>query len=202
MKSFLQIGFLKCLWLLLPCLGWSTAFRCDLYFLTDPNKPALSYEPIIPRIREYPLSIRVIPEASGGPDFPSQELKTKLGLSVAHHVSWAIPSFSQKIFISLLRESAVIQFEPHGKPEYPFGEWFDNYTTQEGPISKSVAINRQFIGMMEIFSYKHKKLKCALTISDPPYRLQMQDELPLEQWIVIDTPSQVAILYISLLSGA
>ena len=201
MKSSLPIGFLSYLLLLLPCLGWSTAFRCDLYFLSDPSKPIPSYEPITPRMRAYPLSIRIIQDSSSGPSFPAQELKNKLGLSVSQHLSWTIPSFSHKIFISLLRESPVIQFEPHDKIEYPFGALFDDYTTPEGPISKSVAINRQFIGMMEIFSHKHKKLKCALTISDPPYRLHMQDELPLKQWIVIDTPSQVAILYISPLSG-
>jgi len=198
MKNFFPNACLKNLLWLIPCFSWGASFRCDLYFFSDPTKIVRSYEPLTPKMREYPLSVRVIQAASAGPELPETELKKIGHLRIESHLSWVIPSFSQKIFLSLMKEHAVFQFDDIGSTDDPlFSEPFDDYTRTEGPSLKKMTMNRQNIGVMEICSHKNHKIQCALTIHDPPYHIHIHEALPLQQWIVIDTPSRVAILYLS-----
>jgi hypothetical protein len=169
-----------------------------LYFLApagNTENPAT----IAPRLKEYPVTLRVRENSPDGPELPTEELKIKMGLEVKRHLSWVIPSFSQKIFLSLSKETLIHEFGGRKSAQSPFEELFPDYTSgsAEPLIAPALTVNRQMIGMMEVFSYKNKKMKCSLTLYDQPYRVQIQEELPLEQWVVLDTPGEVVVFYIS-----
>ncbi len=197
MSNFLRSIYLRILSLALCPLGvYANTFRCDLYFMKDPSKrtsPSL----IAPKIKEYPLNLRVRENSKDGPILPAEDLRLKMGLEVHQHLSWVIPSFSQRVFLSLSKENLVHPFGIPRESRSALEELFPDYMGGDSPSAPTMIVNRQLIGMMEIFSYKNKRIKCLLSIFDRPYQLQIQDHIPVEQWIVLDTPSEVAILYIS-----
>lgn len=173
--------------------------KCDLYFfsssevVTDSRK-----EELAPKMKEYPISIRIHYSQEHPKGLPLDELKSRLHLIVAEHVSWVIPSFSQKMFFSLFKENVCPTASTEEEEDFVL---LDRLLEDELPSpehsSPSLCVIKKTIGTMEIFSQSKKAIKGTLTFFDPPYHLTVQQDFPIEKWIIIDSPKEVAILYIS-----
>jgi hypothetical protein len=179
--------------LLLPlkALGLQ-ALRIDVLLITASDIELLQHQRPVPyEIRDYPLQTQVI--ASDNHRFEEHREFQKAPWHVVKSYSWATPSFTQKLYLSL-GYSSPVSFPLFKSPKKQLFFWQPHASlVQEGYIFKKY----NNIGYCELYKADKKDyLKINMTMKTPSGTIRLQESVPLNHWIVIDNPYVTALMLI------